>query len=113
MALNNQKPQNLTSLSAVSTKFIQIEGIFANLIDNECEKIALHFGENEIEKQRLATLSIEKFWHEPENIKNFQDICEFENVVNLAKLCMYIPHRNAKTEPVFSVVTDIRTKIVP
>lgn len=32
------------------------------------------------------------------------------NIVKLARLCMALPHSNAETERVFSVVTDVKTK---
>jgi hypothetical protein len=63
-----------------------------------------------VEKQKFLEGSIEDFWHSLKNYKNFQDEYEYRNVAKLAHLCMSLPHSNAETERVFSVVTDVKTK---
>lgn len=108
IALSNNKPTNLTSLEAVWTKFSAVPGIDGKIIDREWKNIALNF--DPIEAETLAKLSIEEFWFKLAHIKKFDDDLEYPEIVKLARLCMILPHSNAETERVFSVVSDVKTK---
>lgn len=109
VALNIQKPDNLNNLSSVWNALKSVPGIDGNLIDNQWRKLAVYFSDND-EKDPLLLKSVEEFWYTIGLYKNFQDEFEFENLSQLAKLCISLPHSNAETERVFSVVTDVKTK---
>lgn len=110
IALNIQKPEQLKSLAPVWQKFSKIEGMDGARVDTEWHTIAINFVDNEIEKERLSNLSAEEFWSQLGQIKNFQDKFEYKHVAELAKWCMSLPHSNAETERVFSVVNDVKSK---
>lgn len=114
IALNTEKPVHLQSLEIISNKFksLSLVDVDSNLVDLEWKKIAVYFdeGENKEFKKQLIDKSVEVFWQSLENLQNFQDEPEFSNIARLAKLCLSLPHSNAETERVFSVVTDVKTK---
>lgn len=108
IALSINKPKELNSLEAVWRKFTEIEGIDGKIIDREWKNIAINF--NETEKENLLELSVEEFWYKLANIKDFNDVFEYACIAKLARLCLVLPHSNAETERVFSVVTDVKSK---
>lgn len=65
---------------------------------------------NPEKKKELLLLNVEEFWHKITEFKDFADIHLFKNISNLAKLCLCLPHSNAESERVFSIVTDVKTK---
>lgn len=58
----------------------------------------------------LNKMPPEEFWRKLSEIKNFDDTPSFHNICKLVKLAMTLPHSNAETERVFSVVNDVKTK---
>lgn len=110
IALNISRPSNLTSLKDVWTKFISIDGIDGNKIDREWKNIAINFSEDKTQTDLFLNLRVEEFWRQLGKIKTFNDELEYSNITLLARLCMTLPHSNAETERVFSVVSSVKTK---
>lgn len=108
IALSINKPLSLISLEAVWSKFTSIDGICGSTIDREWKNLAVNF--DEIERETFLKLSVEGFWSRLAHIKDFNDELEYAHLVKLARLCLILPHSNAETERVFSVVTDVKTK---
>lgn len=65
---------------------------------------------DEAEKETIGKKSVEDFWWSLREIKNFEGNFEFKNICYLASICLSLPHSNAETERVFSVVTDVKNK---
>lgn len=49
-------------------------------------------------------------WADISTIKNFQDELKFPNLGKLSKLILLLPHSNAESERIFSIVNDVKTK---
>lgn len=110
IALSLVKPNDLTYLQIIWDQFKSIEGIDGDHIDREWKNIATDFSDDAQKREDLLTLSVEDFWNRLGKCKNFSDEYEYCHVVRLAKLCMCLPHSNAETERVFSIITDVKTK---
>ena len=105
IALDKQKPTNLKSLVDLTEKFPSLDN---NEVDFEWKKICYEFDEHE--QSQLVAEDIGVFWHKLSNKKNFNDDLIFPSISKLAKYCLIIPHSNAETERVFSIVNDVKTK---
>lgn len=105
IALSAHRPEHLSTLQKVWTKFSWLD---AEAIEIEWKKLLFHFSPDE--KEVLGNKNIPEFWDFLENVTNFENNYIFSNISKLASLCMSLPHSNAETERVFSVVTDVRTK---
>lgn len=64
----------------------------------------------ECQKKKLSLESVEDFWHSLSKMKNFDDSLLFPNLTKLAEYALTLPHANADSERIFSIVTDVRTK---
>lgn len=62
------------------------------------------------EKERLESLPMEELWLEIKEMRNGAEEPMFPNVVKLADAVMCMPHANADSERVFTIVTDVRNK---
>lgn len=103
--------RNITSLKPVIEKFSPILGensINVHSIEEEWRDLPIHFDEDE--KEKLKTMSITEFWTHLETMKNFNNSFLFKNVCFLAKVVIILPHSNADSERIFSIVTDVKTK---
>lgn len=76
-------------------------------IREEWNTIALLLDEK---KTNLIQESMEQFWYSVSKMKDFDEKLLFPNLSKLSKLVITLPHANADSERIFSVVTDIRTK---
>lgn len=103
------RPEHLKSLRHVYDKFNGVDGFNKMEVDIEWYRL-LHYFDTESEKQSFMEKTIEDFWWSLMQIRNFEDKYEFKNLCYLASLCMALPHSNAETERVFSVVTDVKNK---
>lgn len=110
IALSLQKPNNLNSLENVWGKFSSLDEIDGTKIDVQWKNIAINFSGDDVQKKQLINGTVEEFWEYLKICKNFLDEYEYFNIVKLAHVCMSLPHSNATTERVFSVVTDVKTK---
>ncbi|KAK3917879.1 Zinc finger protein 862 [Frankliniella fusca] len=61
-------------------------------------------------REKLLAMSVEDAWVEIGSLKNGLDEPMFPQLCKLASLVKILPHSNADSERVFSVVTDVRTK---
>lgn len=109
IALNMKRPIEITSLEVLWSKFKFIEGIDGCNIDQQWKNIPLDFSCDD-EKDELLKMEVAEFWKTLGEKRNFQDELEYAAIVKLARICMALPHSNAETERVFSVVTDVKTK---
>ena len=53
---------------------------------------------------------MEEAWREISGLKNFSDDLVFPQLSQLAAVVMCLPHSNAESERIFSVVTDVKCK---
>uniref|UniRef100_A0A0K8TX93 HAT C-terminal dimerisation domain-containing protein n=1 Tax=Bactrocera latifrons TaxID=174628 RepID=A0A0K8TX93_BACLA len=60
------------------------------------------------EKDNLLKMGTEEFWIT--KMKNLNDNFLFPTISKLAKFVLTLPHANADSERIFSIVTDVRTK---
>lgn len=103
------RPEHLKTLKHVYDNFNEIEDFDKMEVDIEWNSL-LHYFDNELEKKRFMEKTIEDFWWSLRQVRNFEDKFEFKNLCYLASLCMTLPHSNAETERIFSVVTDVKNK---
>lgn len=61
VALSINKTAELVSLQSVWSKFISINGIHGNIVDQEWKNIAIYFSDI-VEKETLLQLNVEEFW---------------------------------------------------
>ncbi|XP_034238072.1 zinc finger BED domain-containing protein 5-like [Thrips palmi] len=61
-------------------------------------------------REKLLKMTVEEAWVEIGSMKNGKNDPMFPELTKLANLVMILPHANAESERVFSVVTDVRTK---
>lgn len=65
---------------------------------------------DELSKGKLMTTSVEQFWWNLSKMKKFEDSLVFPNLTKLANIVLTLPHANADSERIFSIVNDVRTK---
>ncbi|XP_063244623.1 uncharacterized protein LOC134545381 [Bacillus rossius redtenbacheri] len=63
------------------------------------------------QKKKLLEMDIDTMWDNISQIRDFSDKLCFPNLSRLAKCVLSLPHSNAEAERIFSMVTDIKTKI--
>lgn len=80
----------------------------ASAVLDEWRKFEYNFSENE--KDRLVKLDVHEFWGTIGKMKNFSDQFCFPLLSDIAKFCLTLPHSNADSERIFSIITDVRTK---
>ena len=68
----------------------------------------IHFNEEEITELKKKTDA--EFWAFLSGVKDVDEEPVFRNLVCLAKLILILPHSNAETERIFSMLTDTKTK---
>lgn len=61
-------------------------------------------------KKKLIEESVEQFWWSLSKIKCFDETLLFPSLSKLAKMVLSLPHTNADSERIFSIVTAVRTK---
>lgn len=61
-------------------------------------------------KNKLIEESVKQFWWSLSKIKCFDENLLFPSLSKLAKIVLSLPHANADSERIFSIVTDVRTK---
>lgn len=59
---------------------------------------------------KLQNMPIEQRWNEISLLKTFDDSYQFSQIATLAKLVLSLPHSNAESERIFSIVTDVKNK---
>lgn len=64
----------------------------------------------ESEKIELQTKSPDAFWDQVSKTKMFDDKLVLPNIATLAKLVLTLPHSNAETERIFSMLSDMKTR---
>lgn len=107
IALSKNRPLHLRKLENLSSRFGSIlDDVTAVML--EWRSMPLQFENQEVEK--LMNLKIEDFWFEISNYKNFNDKYLFKNVAQLAKYVLSLPHSNAESERIFSIMNDVKTK---
>lgn len=65
---------------------------------------------NQEQKKELISLDVEEFWHQISKLEDYSEVLMYKNLADLAKLCLCLPHSNAESERIFSIVTDVKTK---
>ncbi|XP_042149246.1 uncharacterized protein LOC121837621 [Ixodes scapularis] len=80
----------------------------ADALQGEWRMLPSFFTESE--KALLREKPAASFWGEMSKLKNFEGKPEFENIACLAKLVLTLPHSNAETERIFSLLTDVKTR---
>lgn len=110
IAMDLDKPEHLKTLKPVWEKFVYLDEIDGEQIEIEWKNIAIYFMNDIYQKELFLKKTITDFWFSLGQIKNFEDKFEFEKIYKLVRICLSLPHSNAETERVFSVVTDVKTK---
>ena len=80
-----------------------------NYIQQEWDDLPAYFSADE-RNQLLDKKSCEEFWLYLYKLQNFSDEHVFRNLASLAKLILILPHSNAETERIFSIMADAKTK---
>ena len=65
---------------------------------------------NDAEKTFLANLEIDEMWKNILEKKDFNDEPSFLNLKELIYAALSLPHSNAETERIFSIVSDVKNK---
>lgn len=102
----DKRNDTLSSLSLLGQKFSN----YLDVVKLEIEWRNLPFMFNETEKKSFASLSIEEFWQRIGEAKNFNNELIAPNVYKLANFILILPHSNAESERIFSLVTDMKSK---
>ena len=98
------------TLPTLETLLYKYEHLLPNpkLLENEWRKLASYFDENE--KELLRKKLPESFWSKISEITDLEESPVFENLSSLAKIILTLPHSNAETERIFSMVCDTKSK---
>lgn len=76
----------------------------------EWREIPYFYDEDQISNLKLITIS--KMWQQISTAKDFiSDNFKFPYICTLAKLVLSLPHSNASTERIFSVVNDLKSEL--
>jgi len=107
IALDFDVRKTLPKLDNLKTKYghlVECE----NDIQKEWEDLPAYFSAEE--RGLLIKKGCEEFWVYLSKLKNFSDQFVFRNLAFLAKLVLTLPHSNAETERIFSLMVDAKTK---
>lgn len=107
VALDLQSRRRLPSLSLLKQKYSHLLDQ-NNDVDEEWRKLPVYFNEEEITELKKKTDA--EFWVFLSGVKDVDEESVFKNLVCLAKLILILPHSNAETERIFSILTDTKTK---
>ncbi|KAG0436698.1 hypothetical protein HPB47_017806, partial [Ixodes persulcatus] len=77
-------------------------------VEQEWQMLPSFFTESE--KIELQTKSADAFWGQVSKTKMFDDKLVLPNIATLAKLVLTLPHSNAETERIFSMLSDMKTR---
>lgn len=88
--------------------------IYSNIVDSnelcvEWRSLPFYFVDEQY-KNRLSQLDKTEMWLEIRALQDFSGKYLFENIAKLALIILTLPHSNAESERLFSIVTDVRTK---
>ena len=106
-ALSLETRETLPNLMTLSSKYEHIIGSVSQ-IQREWEDLPVYF--NPDEQSRLEKMNVEEFWEYLSQLRNYSDIYVFRNLALMAKLVLTLPHSNAETERIFSMMGDAKTK---
>ena len=107
VALDIEARETLPKLETLATKYEHIVGSVGE-IQREWDDLPVYFNSDECEM--LKKKSMEQFWVYLSQLRNYSDEFVFKNLATLAKLVLTLPHSNAETERIFSMMGDAKTK---
>lgn len=107
IALSKKRPAHLNNLDKLLNKFSTIVND-KNGAAVEWRSLPHLFEDSE--QQNLKELPIDKFWFQISRCTNFNNSPLFKNIAQLANLTLFLPHSNTKSERIFSVMNDIKTR---
>ncbi|XP_068205452.1 general transcription factor II-I repeat domain-containing protein 2-like [Palaemon carinicauda] len=107
VALDIEVRKKLPNLETLAKKYEHLVGS-VNEIQKEWNDLPIYFNSDECEM--LKKKNNEEFWVYLSQLKNYSDEFVFKNLAYLAKLVLTLPHSNAETERIFSMMGDAKTK---
>ncbi|KAG0435519.1 hypothetical protein HPB47_018436 [Ixodes persulcatus] len=106
-ALSNEARKRLPSLPVLQDRY---KHLLPSVGDVEQEWRMLPSFFTESEKIELQTKSPDAFWGQVSKTKTFDHKLVLPNIATLAKLVLTLPHSNAETERIFSMLSDMKTR---
>ncbi|KAG0422385.1 hypothetical protein HPB47_001786 [Ixodes persulcatus] len=106
-ALSYEARKRLPSLPVLQDRY---KHLLPSVGDVEQEWRMLPSFFTESEKIELQTKSPDAFWGQVSKPKTFDDKLVLPNIATLAKLVLTLPHSNAETERIFSMLSDMKTR---
>jgi len=107
VALDLQSRSRLPSLSLLKDNYNHLLDQNRD-VGEEWRQLPVYFDEEEIRELRKKTNT--DFWIFLTDVKDTDGEPVFKNLVCLVKLVLTLPHSNAETERIFSMLTDTKTK---
>lgn len=115
LPLNNEIFKHMSFLSLNCDEEVNVRNVaeqFKNCIDVDACEVEFRnlLVLDKTFMTKLHNMPVEERWHEISRLKTFNDSCEFKHIARLAKLVLTLPHSNAESERIFSIVTDVKVK---
>lgn len=93
---------------SIPDTFNEFEGLNISKINDEWRNMPFVLNEREMEE--LSSQPLDVMWKNIGTYKDFTGTLVFQNIAELARIILTLPHSNAECERVFSVVNDVKTK---